>query len=29
MASQCIMKVNLVLFIGVTGDGNNQDLGLL
>ena len=29
MPNQCIMKVNLVLFIGVTGDGSNQDIGLL
>jgi hypothetical protein len=29
MPNQCIMKVNLVLIIGVTGDGSNQDIGLL
>ena len=29
MPNQCIMKVNLVLFIGVTGDGSNQDICLL
>jgi hypothetical protein len=29
MPNQCIMKVNVVLIIGVTGDGNNQDIGLL
>ena len=29
MPNQCIIKVNLVLIIGVTGDGSNQDIGLL
>ena len=29
MPNQCKIKVNLVLIIGVTGDGSNQDIGLL
>ena len=29
MPNQHIMKFNLVLITGVTGDGNNQDIGLL
>jgi hypothetical protein len=29
MPNQCIMNVKIVLITGVTGDGNNQDIGLL
>ena len=29
MPNQLIINVKFVLIIGVTGDGNNQDIGLL